>query len=220
MDDRALGIQDAAVMQDATSGPGGRMGDSVGLEANRPLADDGALAHQVADPRIIADTGAGWVRLNFVLGPWNSVRDQTRREGRTWEEAYRALIDGFRREGLKVYGLISNEAVKSGAGDVTQIFRQRPGDAMNHPWIDDYVTTFVDILRMFGGSLSAVESFNEPDGWHGGHENMIHPGWFAIMLERIYREVRSAGSSGIKLVSVRSVRQRTQRGAHLPAAGV
>jgi hypothetical protein len=183
--------------------PGGRMGDSVGLEANRPLAEDGALAHQVADPRIIADTGAGWVRLNFVLGPWDHVRDQTRREGRTWEEAYRAMIEGFRREGLRVYGLISNEAVKSGAGDVTRIFRGAPpAEARSHPWIEDYVATFVEILRMFGGSLSVVESFNEPDGWHGGRENMIHPGWFAIMLERIYREVRSRPEfAGIKLVS-------------------
>ncbi len=168
-----------------------RMGDQVGLDANRPLQESGELAGQVADPRLIASSGAGWVRLNFVLGPWQSPRDQNRHAGRNWEEAYRQLVDGFRREGLKIYGLISNEAVKVDGQDILHIFREPPpAGATSHPWIDRYVETYLDILGMFGASLSAVESFNEPDGWMGQQRNLVHPGWFAIMLQRIYQEVR------------------------------
>jgi hypothetical protein len=168
-----------------------RMADIVGLDANQPLHDSGHLAGQVADPRLIASSGAGWVRLNFVLGPWRSARDQSRYAGRTWEEAYRHLIDGFRREGLNIYGLISNEAVKMDGQDILWIFREAPPPgARSHPWIDRYVETFVDILTMFLDSLSAVEGFNEPDGWMGQQRSLVHPGWFAIMLQRIYQEVR------------------------------
>jgi hypothetical protein len=186
-----------------TRGAEAHMGDAVGLDANRPLQDGGYLAEQVADPKLIASSGVGWVRLNFVLGPWKSVTDQERHAGRTWEETYRILIDGFRREGLKIYGLISNEAVKVDGQDIMQIFREAPpADAISHPWIDRYVETFVHILRTFRDSLSVVESFNEPDDWKGQQRNIVHAGWFAIMLERIYHEVRKYPDfAHIKLVS-------------------
>jgi hypothetical protein len=183
---RAAEMQ-AAAMRAAVA----RMGDQVGLDANRPLEDSGELAGQVADPRLIASSGVGWVRLNFVLDPWKSQRDPERHAGRTWEEAYRQLVNGFRREGLKIYGLISNEAVKMDNQNIQHIFREPPpAGAASHPWIDRYVDTFVDILGMYGSSLSAVESFNEPDDWKGQQRNLVHPGWFAIMLQRIYQEVR------------------------------
>jgi len=172
-------------------GSGQRFGDVIGIDANRPLTDDGAIAPQVADPGIIADTGAGWVRLNFVLGPWTSVTDGTRHHGRTWQEAYRAIIEGFRSRGVRIYALVSNEAVRP--ADFGDLFRGSPGGATSHPWIDGYVESFVSIARMFGRDVDVFEMINEPDNWHGAPNgpNWVHPGWFAIMLQRIYQAVRS-----------------------------
>ncbi len=124
-------------------GPGARMGDIVGIDANRPLHDNGDLANQVANPRLIASSGVGWVRLNFVHGPWRSVRDQDRHAGRTWEEAYRHMIDGLRGQGLRIYGLIGHEAVRMDDQDILRIFRDEPpAGARSHPWIDRYVETY------------------------------------------------------------------------------
>lgn len=166
------------------------MAGMIGIDANSPIHDDGNLAGQVADPGIIADAGVGWVRLNFKLGPWQSVHDQTRHAGRSWEETYRGIVDGYRQRGLRIYGLISYEAVKVSGQDINTIFRGQPGNARTHPWIDGYAETCVDILKIFGNSLSAVEILNEPDGYWGGSTNLVHPHWFAILLDRIYHEVR------------------------------
>ncbi|MBX7237551.1 MAG: N-acetylmuramidase family protein [Caldilineales bacterium] len=182
-------------MAESSRGAGDRgventMADMIGIDANSPIHDDGNLAGQVADPGFIADARVGWVRLNFKLGPWQSVHDQTRHAGRTWRETFTGLVDGYRRRGLQIYGLINHEAVRVPEYDILKLFRSEPGASRSHPWIDRYVETFIAILEMFGNSLSAVESFNEPDGWWGGDKNLVHPGWFAIMLERIYHEVR------------------------------
>lgn len=39
----------------------------------------------------------------------------------------------------------------------------------------------------------------KPDDWHGGNRNWVHPQWFAVILQRIYDEVRR--ESHVKLVS-------------------
>jgi hypothetical protein len=36
-----------------------------------------------------------------------------------------------------------------------------------------------------------IETVNEPDDWHGGSGPWIHPGWFAILQERVYHAVKS-----------------------------
>jgi hypothetical protein len=92
-----------------------RAGQRIVIDANLPIITAGAargdLAPQVARQERIGDTGAGWVRLNFVLGPWNRPEDTTLYQGRTWEGACRTTIAGLRERGLSIYGLISNEAV-------------------------------------------------------------------------------------------------------------
>ena len=55
------------------AGPAKLAGEKIGIEANLPIdRATGALNLQIRNSRVIADTGAGWVRLNFVLGPWSS----------------------------------------------------------------------------------------------------------------------------------------------------
>ncbi len=57
------------------------------------------------------------VRLNFALAPWTSPPDDTQHDGRTWLQAYRAIVDGLRDQGVRIYGLISHEAVAAELGD-------------------------------------------------------------------------------------------------------
>lgn len=159
--------------------------EKVGLDANRPIdPSTGATASQVDDPQIIAETGVGWVRLNFVLGQtWLTVAEAG------WQERYSRIIAGFRSRGLKIYGLIGAESMSIPPGDQ---FRSAPPEgAAQDVWIDRYVESFVAIVRRFHQDVAAFESFNEPDDFHGGGSNWIHPGWYAVMLQAIHDRVRS-----------------------------
>ena len=176
----------------------GRAAEKIGIDANAPISSETGQMHpQVENPAIIADSGAGWVRINFILGrPWQDPTDQARPAGLTWQETYRRLLDGYHERGMKIYGLISDEAVRD---PVEGRFRQPPGpDALADPWLRRYTETFVTIARMFADRLQLVESFNEPDDWKAniaGHTaatpNWIHPGWYAVMLESVYTAVRA-----------------------------
>jgi hypothetical protein len=160
------------------------------LDANRPIDPrSGQIEPQVANPEIVSSTGAGWVRLNFVLGPWSGPDDDRLCEGRTWAEAYEHIVSGFRSHGLQIYGLIGAEAMPDSPGDR---FRSPPqSGTADDEWLDRYVEHFVRIVEMFHLDLPIVESFNEPDDWHGQQSSWVHPGWFAIMLQRIHAAVRS-----------------------------
>jgi len=178
----------------------------IGIDANVPLLPDGSISPRVADPNIIADTGAKWVRINFVLGPWESPTDPE------WVQAYDRIIGGLVDKGLEIYGLIGCEAVHDPPGDM---FRYHENDtpaetaAAAHAWIDHYVENFAFIVEHFRNKVRVYESFNEPDDWHGWqprpdlpNPHWIHPYWFATMLEKIFEEIRKRrGYSDIKLVS-------------------
>lgn len=165
-----------------------RRNAKFGIDALHPIRIvDGVISPLVTDPSIIAETGAGWVRLNFVLGPWSSPVDRTRHHGCTWEQTYRAIIDGYRRAGMRIYGLISYEAMPIDPGD--SLRQPPPAEMITTPWVDGYLDNFVRIVHLFRRDLSAVESLNEPDDWHGGRSSWIHPAWFAIIQQRIYERL-------------------------------
>lgn len=166
-----------------------RVRDKLGIDANRPIDPvTGAIAPQVADPTVIAGTGVGWVRLNFVLGaPWSSPLDQNRPQGLTWAETYQRIIAGLRDQGLKIYGLIGVEAMREDPGDR---FREPIAGPLSNEWIGRYAETFTQIATLFKDDVEYVESFNEPDDWHGRRSNWIHPEWFALILQEIHTRVR------------------------------
>lgn len=178
-----------------------RVAEKLGIDANRPIDPrTGAIADQVADPRVIADTGAGWVRLNFVLGqPWSNPLDEKRPHELTWAETYHHIIDGFRRSGLKVYGLISAEAMDKDPGES---FRNPIAGPLSHEWIGRYAETVAQIVALFPRDVEYFELFNEPDDWHGSNCNWVHPEWFALMLQEVYNKVHSnPATRHVKLIS-------------------
>jgi hypothetical protein len=180
----------------------------IGLDANRPIILDGpnqgALSPTVADPEVIASTGAAWVRLNLVLGPWSSPQDQTLFQGRTWAQTYTTMVDQFREKGLNLYALVGHEVVKSSP----DFFRAPREDmapdevAQAQRWIDEYAENFLEVVKLFHDKVRFFESFNEPDDWHGQQRPWIHPTWFAAMLQAIYRKVKlEVGIQDVMLIS-------------------
>jgi hypothetical protein len=151
----------------------------VCLDANAPIdAQSGNIA---APAQVIAETGTRFTRINFILGPW-SAPDDTANHGSqnmSWFETYDAIINALVSRGVRIYGLIGAEAVKSAAQPNTE------------QYIDDYVRNFVLIVEHFKDRIRIYESFNEPNNWASGTTTpTVLPYWFARMLERIYRAVK------------------------------
>jgi hypothetical protein len=185
-----------------------RQAHKIGLDANRPIIPDGpnqgALAPTVADPEVIASTGAAWVRLNFVLGPWSGPKDQTRYKGRTWAETYMTIVDQFHEKGLNIYALLGHEIMKS-APNFFRAAREQMSSyeiAQAQRWIDEYAESFLEVIKLFHDKVRFFESFNEPDDWRGHQRPWIHPTWFAAMLQTIYRKVKlETGIQDLMLIS-------------------
>lgn len=178
----------------------------TGIDASVPINPDGSISPCVADPSIIANTGAHWARINFVLGAWTSPTDPG------WIRAYDRIVGGLVDKGVEIYGLIGCEAVHEPPGDMLRYDESAtPAETARaaHAWIEQYVENFVAIVERFRRKVKLYESFNEPDDWHGWepkpdlpHPHWVHPYWFATMLEKIFEEVRrKRGYSDIKLVS-------------------
>ncbi len=144
----------------------------LGIDGNAPIADDGSIAAQLADPALVASSGAGWVRINFKLGPWSSPEDPA------WIATYRAIVEPLVAEGLQVYGLIGAESISS-----------------NHAlgsegWIEDYSYNFVSIVGNFKDLVRVYESFNEPNNWDETSQPTLSPEEYALLLQEVYLEVK------------------------------
>jgi len=151
----------------------------VGIDTNAPIS---AVSGDIAAPcQVVAETGTDWVRVNFILGPWDDPHDVTPHGSGnlTWLQTYEQIVDGFVDRGVNVYGLIGAEAVHSSAPGIN-----------NEQYVQDYKANFVEIVDHFKDRIRVFESFNEPNDWAGGSTAQLQPYWFARILEQIYLGVK------------------------------
>jgi len=151
----------------------------VCLDANAPI--DATSGNIAAPAQVIAETGTKFTRINFILGPWSAPDDTTHHgaQNMSWFETYDAIINALVSRGVRIYGLIGAEGVKSAAQLNTE------------QYITDYVRNFVLIVGHFRDRVRIYESFNEPNNWASGTTTPTVPAyWFARMLERIYSDVK------------------------------
>lgn len=155
-----------------------------GLNCGAPiLAATGAITGST-NPDVMKATGAGWVRVNFILGPWSSPTDATPRgpENLTWFQTYDRIIDGYVSRGVRVYGLI-------GAESVADARRERLN---TEEFTADLTTNAVLIIGHFLGRVQVYELFNEPNDWAGGTSAAVEPQWLARYMESVYSAVKLA----------------------------
>ena len=69
-----------------------------GIEANQPIDQNGNIAARLQNPDYIANTGAHWIRLNFVL------------PGPAYLDRYDAIINTFLNRNIKIYAAIGHDA--------------------------------------------------------------------------------------------------------------
>jgi hypothetical protein len=164
----------------------------VGLDANWPV-EGRAPSWRVHPPDFMANTGTGYVRINFILDQWSSPAEDG------WLQVYDTIVNGLKARRIEIYGLIGHETVRESPEDN---FRDARENAAANAWIDRYAENFITVVKHFRDRVKVFESFNEPNDWHGGNKAWIHPYWFAKMLERIYRAVKmERGFTDVTLVS-------------------
>jgi hypothetical protein len=159
----------------------------IGLDGNSPLEPTGCPAPQMAEPRIIAETGTSMVRLNFILGPWSSPADRSLYCGKTWFETFDAIVDGLLAKNVAIYGLVGLESVKPGPGD--NFRRKTPGPGAED-WLRRYVENVYTIVEHFSDRVWVFELINEPNNWFGGTTSLFHPYWMARIQKEVYLAVK------------------------------
>jgi len=81
-----------------------------GLQPGAPMWNNGEILFTDAVAAKIAASGAGWVRLNFRLGPNFANWTDTSAFGYSALSRYDTIVDNALNNNLKVLGLLSNEA--------------------------------------------------------------------------------------------------------------
>ncbi len=156
-----------------------------GLDGNQPLDNQGNIAPRLRNPDYIANSGAHWLRLNFVL-PNLSYLDR-----------YDQIVNSFLSRGVKIYATIGHDACRDFWLGDTLRDQNSAGAAA---WIQAYARRFRDIADRYQGKIFLYEALNEPNGWQGGDRALVHPRWFAAMMNALYSTLKPR-ERGIRLIS-------------------
>ncbi|GEM_PF-5411610 len=156
-----------------------------GIDANQPIDGRGNIAHRLQDPDFIANTGAHWLRLNFVLPDMGFL------------DRYDAIVNSFLDRDMKIYATIGHDVLH----DVWIGDKLRDADNPDAAaWIQAYAGRFMEIVEHFRGRIFVYEAINEPNGWQGGDRALVHPRWFVYMMNTLYQFLKPR-ERGIRLIA-------------------
>ena len=173
--------------------------NKIGIDLNRPI-NGRQRSEVVSKPHLIAETGVGWVRLNFAL------QDAASPDDPQWQATYDSIINDFKNAGLRIYGLIGGEAVQLPVERrlLDSVARKTNNGSRGEAeeWLDLYEHNFLQIVKRYGDRITHFESYNEPDNFSipSVSAAVVHPTWFAHILHRVFHRVKPAFPH-IKLIS-------------------
>ncbi len=149
------------------------------------IDDAGRILFTDAVAGKLAESGAGWVHINFRLGRFPNWTD-TSTFGRSALSVYDQVIATARNHNLQVLGLLSNEAwqgikehwsansAETGRGDGT------------NGYIEDYAKHAAGVLvPYFAGRVDVWEIWNEPNLT----DTYMYPSNFAQLLARSWKAI-------------------------------
>jgi hypothetical protein len=166
-----------------------------------PIDDSGNILITDAAADRMKATGAGWVRLNFRLGPWSS-------DTAAFYSAYDTIVNRLRARGLQVVGLMSNESWPGGQSDWTANNWENTGGDGYNSYIDQFGYAFGRMASHWQGKIRYWEVWNEPNCWNdnpapgvytGG--SFIYPSNFAALLTHCHSQVHYYSSLDVKVIS-------------------
>ena len=145
-----------------------------GIQYGQPYTDQGVvvLTDQVA--QAIADTGAGFVRVNFRLG------SQTY-DSPAWYAAYDGIVNRLRSRGLVIVALMTNEAWPGSSAQWQENNHEVAGGDGWNTYLNNWCNFFLRAATHWQGQIKYWELWNEPDCLAS-----IQPSNFAALLSHAY----------------------------------
>jgi hypothetical protein len=152
-----------------------------GVQFGQPLTDIGEVVLTDEVAQAIADTGAGFVRVNFRLGSYDADTPE-------WYAAYDGIVDRLRGRGLEIIALMTNEAWWGEPSRWKEnSYEEVGGNGMN-PYLENWVGAFTRMATHWQGKIKYWELWNEPDCLA-----TIYPSNFGALLANAYDRARTNG---------------------------
>lgn len=172
-----------------------------GTQTGWAIDDSGNILITDAMADRLAQSGAGWVRLNFRLGPYPS-------DTAAFYTAYDTIVNRLRSRGLQVVGLMSNESWPGSQADwQANNWENTGGDGYNS-YIDQFGYAFARMAAHWQSQIKYWEIWNEPDCWGnnpapGVYEgcSYIYPSNFGAMLTHCHSQVRYYNNIPVQVIS-------------------
>ncbi len=127
--------------------------------------------HDISKVDLVAESGAKWVRLNFVGSNWAV--------GSADVNTYNTIINAYLAKNIKIIGLIGAQSVSGGYN------RNSPG-----AFTQQFTDAADAIVSRFGDRVKVYELFNEPNDWAGGTSSQVPERYFAEYLASIYQKIK------------------------------
>ena len=175
-----------------------------GPQGNQPgwaIDDSGNILITDAMADRLAQSGAGWVRINFRLGP--HLTDTA-----SFYTAYDTIVNRLRSRGLQIVGLMSNESWRGSQSAWTANNWENTGGDGYNTYIDQYGYAFGRMVSRWQGSIRYWEVWNEPNAWTSNPSpgvytggTYIYPSNFAAMLTHCHSQVHYYSNLDVKIIS-------------------
>ena len=171
-----------------------------GLQPGAPMGDHGEIFFTNDVAARIAASHAGWVRLNFRLGPNFKDWTETTTFGFSALSRYDTIVDNALSNNLKVLALLSNEAWNTAnlPGDWQANSAEVAGGNGDNTYIQNFETNAARILiPHFAGKIDHWQVWNEPNA----SLTFIYPSNFAWFLRRVYVAAKESGVPNLTIGS-------------------
>lgn len=172
-----------------------------GTQPGWPIDDSGNILITDAVADRIAQSGAGWVRLHFRLGPYSS-------DTPAFYSKYDTIVNRLRSRGLQIIGLMSNESWPGSQADwQANNWENTGGDGYNG-YIDQFGYAFARMAAHWQNQIKHWEIWNEPDCWGsnpapGVYEgcSYIYPSNFAALLTHCHSQAHYYNNIPVQVIS-------------------
>ncbi|MGE5672496.1 MAG: LGFP repeat-containing protein [Mycobacterium leprae] len=172
-----------------------------GIQFGRPIDDSGNILLTDAVAASLAASGAGWVRLNFRLGPWTSDTAQ-------FYSTYDTIVNNLRNHGLQVVGLMSNEFYPGTQSDWTANNYENTGGNGHNAYIDSFGYQAARVANHYQSNVKYWEVWNEPNCYatQTGPTTFtgcsyMYPSNFADLLGHVYTQLKYYNHYDVQVIS-------------------
>jgi hypothetical protein len=172
-----------------------------GIQAGAPIDDAGNILLTDAVATAMANSGAGFVRVNFRLGPYGSDTAQ-------FYSTYDTIVNRLRSKGLQVIGLLSNESWPGAQWQWQENNWENTGGSGYNAYIDQFGYMAGRVAGHFNGKIKYWELWNEPNCYStspspGRYEgcSYIYPSNFAALLGHAYTQMKYYNRFDVQVIS-------------------